>query len=40
MHPRTRSRAIWSVVTILAVGALFYFSSAVMTWLRVTIHGR
>jgi hypothetical protein len=37
---RTRSRVIWVVVTLVAIGAFFYFSSAAMTWLRVTLHGR
>jgi hypothetical protein len=37
---RTRSRVIWAVVTLVAIVAFFYFSSAAMTWLRVTLHGR
>jgi hypothetical protein len=40
MHNRTRSRLIWLVVTVVAIGTFFYFSSAAMTWLRVTMHGR
>jgi hypothetical protein len=40
MRNRTRSRVIWVVVTLVAIAAFFYFSSAAMTWLRVTLHGR
>jgi len=40
MRNRTRSRLIWGIVTLVAVAAFFYFSSAAMTWLRVTMHGR
>jgi hypothetical protein len=31
---------VWLVVVAVIVAALFYSSSAVMSWLRVTIHGR
>jgi len=40
MRRRTRSRILWSVVSLLAIGAFFYFSSSAMSWLRVTLHGR
>jgi hypothetical protein len=31
---------VWAVIAILAIVALFYFSTEAMTWLRVTLHGR
>jgi hypothetical protein len=40
MHPRTKSRLIWSAIVVLALVAFVYASESAMTWLRVTLHGR
>lgn len=40
MRSRSSNRVVCLVVVAVIVGALYYSSSAVLTWLRVTIHGR
>jgi hypothetical protein len=40
MRSRSSSRVVWLVVVAVIVAALVFSSSAVMDWLRVTIHGR
>ena len=40
MARRGRGRIVWLVVAVCAVVAFVWFSDQVMTWLRVTIHGR
>jgi len=40
MRSRSQSRIVWLVVAAVIVGALYFSSDAVLTWLRVTIHGR
>jgi hypothetical protein len=37
---RSRSRLVWLAVVIVSIAAFLWFSDQVMTWLRVTIHGR
>jgi hypothetical protein len=40
MNRRSKTRLIWTIVAVAAIVSVFYFSSAAMTWLRVTLHGR
>jgi hypothetical protein len=40
MHPRTRSRLLWTGIIGLALVAFAYASESAMAWLRVTLHGR
>ena len=40
MRSRSSNRIVWLVVVAVIVAGLYYSSTAVLTWLRVTIHGR
>jgi hypothetical protein len=40
MRSRSSNRVVWLVVVVVIVGVLYFSSDAVLTWLRVTIHGR
>jgi hypothetical protein len=40
MARRGSGRMVWAVVAVCVVVAFVWYSEQVMTWLRVTIHGR
>ena len=40
MRSRSSTRVVWLVVVAVIVAVLYYSSGAVLSWLRVTIHGR
>ena len=37
---RSNNRVVWLLVIAMVVGMMYWSGSTLMTWLRVTLHGR